>query len=63
VNEGRRIGLRFENGNVLYYDIDPDGRVYWLKVHVHNGKLTRYRVREEKFAEWVRQQAAKHDAA
>ena len=40
---GQRIGVRFESGIQRYYDIDPDGRVYWLRPAANN-KLTRYRV-------------------
>ena len=59
-SEGRRVGIKFPNGNVLYYDIDADGAVYWLRPR--KGKIQRYRVREAKLAEWVREQAANEQA-
>lgn len=56
--DGRRIGFSFDGGQRRFYDIDADGRVYWLRP-AGNNKLTRYRVRDAAFAEWVRGQAEK----
>lgn len=58
-NDGQRLGIKLPSGETVYYDIDADGRVYWLKL-VGPGKqrIQRIRVRDEKYAEWVRGQAA-----
>lgn len=53
---GQRIGLRVSPEKVLYYDIDPDGTVYWLLPR-HSGRLERRRVSDPRFAEFVRLQA------
>lgn len=56
--EGRRLGIRFKSGLLAYYDIDPDGKVYWLRVR-NNDKVQRIKVKEERFAGWIREQAGK----
>ena len=53
---GQRIGVRFESGIQRYYDIDPDGRVYWLRPAANN-KLTRYRVYEPELCRIVKELA------
>lgn len=69
MDEGRRIGLHFKDANVTrYYDIDPDGRVYWLRLGgAGNNKVTRYRVFEPELASRIKtiakQTAAGNDVA
>ena len=56
--EGKRIRLEAKDGKYLYYDIDADDRVYWLRVRKNN-KLQRYRVSDSKLAEEIRMIADK----
>lgn len=52
-SQGRRIGLHFkEAGETRYYDIDSDGRVYWLRPRPNN-RLQRYRVRDARLVGWI----------
>ena len=52
----RRTGLRVSAEKVLYYDIDPDGAVYWLLPR-NNNQMERRRVHDAKFAEFIREQS------
>ena len=56
--EGKRIRIEAKDGKYLYYDIDADNRVYWLRVRKNN-KLQRYRVSDSKLAEEIRMIADK----
>lgn len=58
-HQPHRIGLRMAaDDKVLYYDIDADGRVYWLKPAL-NGKMQRYRVRDPLLVERIITMASK----
>ena len=56
---GHRIGIALKDGHKLYYDIDADGRVYWLKPRKNN-RLERRRVLDAQLAERIREMAAEH---
>lgn len=62
LNSGR-IGVRFASGDVKYYDIDPDGRVYWLQPRSATGLLQRWRVRDEELAAFIRDNAPSSSSA
>ena len=57
--EGKRIKLDTVDGKSLFYDIDGDGKIYWLRLHKISikGKLDvhvqRYRVRDPKLLEQI----------
>ena len=57
--EGRRLGIRFENGRILYYDIDSDGKVYWLRPRAGDSKMQRYKLTDGKLVGWVKELARK----
>ena len=53
---GKRLMLTSSEGQKLYYDIDPDNVVYWLRLRGDN-KIQRYRVLDHDLAEKIRQTA------
>lgn len=52
---GMRFGIQVSPNKVLYYDIDPDGTVYWLLPR-RQGKLERRKVQDPNFANFIRSQ-------
>lgn len=57
--ESKRFGVRFPNGETLYYEIDPDGKVYWLRQQGAQGKMVRWKVKYQPFVEWIKEQYSK----
>jgi len=49
----QRLGIQMQD-RILYYEIDPDGSVYWLRVRAD--KTQRYRVSEPEMAEFIKEQ-------
>ena len=58
----RRIAFRMVDDKILYYDIDANEAVYWLRPVGSKGHLERRRVRDAKLAELVRNAASQHAA-
>lgn len=51
--EGQRIAFKLPDGSKLYYDVDADGKVYWLKPR--GNKLERRRVLDAELAATIQQ--------
>ncbi len=56
--QGKRLQLTNSEGKKVYYDIDPDDFVYWLRLRRDN-KIQRYRVHDHELAEEIRQCATR----
>ena len=54
----KRLQLTAKDGKKLFYDIDPDNTVYWLRPRSDN-KLQRYRVLDHELAEELRRIVAR----
>lgn len=58
--EGRRLGIKTQQGIVLYYDLDADGRVYWLRQRPGSPHHQRYRVQDPELIQTIKQLANNH---
>jgi len=57
MQDHKRIAIKSTDGFVLYYDIDPDDKVYWLRVRKQGKAVQRYRVKDTTLIEEIRRVA------
>ena len=56
MRDHRRVAVKSKDGYILYYDIDPDDKVYWLRIR-KQGAMQRYRIKDTTLAAEIRRLA------